>query len=491
MRWLALLASLVGTRAFAAEVRDGGAAAETAPVAEPAAVEAVTPAETGGAGLFEQSNAAASGPAAPSLGGLQLNGYMRGAVYEGKVPGERDADLKAAYGELALQARTAKSPNGDGFAEARFRYGRMGDQQQTTVDIREAYVNAYLGPVDLRLGKQIVVWGRADILNPTNNITPNDLRIRSPIEDDRRLGNVGARGFLRVAPFRLEGVWMPFYVPSELPQVFLPQFVSFGSPIYPQPRVRDGLAAARLHLELPSIEMSVSYLVGAAPLPGLTLTSLTFDVENPSVVVARTAYRHQVVGFDFSTAIGDWIALRGEAAYRRPFDHANKIEAARPDLQYALGADHNFGQVSVIVQYLGRYVFDWRKEAGPASELNPDVLRMTPEEGRSYREQFTSAINSQLANLNQILFSQTAQVQHLASARVEWLTLHDTLSLSMIGLYNVTTREWMAAPKLGYRLSDTMTAYLGAEVLTGPKGTLFGIVDQTLSAGYAELRATF
>jgi hypothetical protein len=36
-----------------------------------------------------------------------------------------------------------------------------------------------------------------------------------------------------------------------------------------------------------------------------------------------------------------------------------------------------------------------------------------------------------------------------------------------------------------------MTAYLGAEILTGPSGTLFGLVDQTLSAGYAELRSTF
>jgi hypothetical protein len=367
----------------------------------------------------------------------------------------------------------------------------QGDQQGTFIDVREAYVNTYVGPLDLRLGKQIIVWGRADVLNPTNNITPNDLRIRSPIEDDRRLGNIGARGFLRFAPFRLEGVWMPFYVPSELPQVFLPQFVNFGTPIYPDPIFRNGLGAARLHLELPSIEMSVSYLQGSAPLPGLTLTGLTFDPTAPSVLVSRTAYRQQVVGFDFSTAIGDLVALRGEAAYRRPFNYKEKLYAARPDLQYALGADHTFGQVSVIVQYLGRYTFDWAKAPEPAMELDPNVLKMTPEQGEFYRDAYTQNINLQLARLNQILFSQTEKVQHLATARVEWTTLHDTLSLSAIGIYNVTTREWLAAPKLGYRMSDTMTAYLGAEILTGPKGTLFGIVDQTLSAGYAELRASF
>ena len=36
--------------------------------------------------------------------------------------------------------------------------------------------------------------------------------------------------------------------------------------------------------------------------------------------VSRTAYDQQVIGFDFSTALGDVLTLRGEAAYRRPYD---------------------------------------------------------------------------------------------------------------------------------------------------------------------------
>jgi hypothetical protein len=418
---------------------------------------------------------------------------VRGDVYVGKTLDSHDPDLKTGYGEVALIARTAKSAYGDGFAETRLRYGRQGDLQQTFLDVREAYVNAYLGPVDLRLGKQVVVWGRADLLNPTNNLTPNDLRIRSPMDDDRRIGNVAARAFLRLTPLpmRIEGVWVPFYVPSELPQVFLPLFVSFGDPTYPEPMLRNGLAAGKIHVELPSFEASVSYLQGPAPLPGLTLGSLTFDPVNPSVKVSRTAYRHQVVGLDFSTAIGDLVAIRGEAAYRRPFNYEKRIYNPRPDLQYALGLDRTFGPVNVIVQYLGRYAFDWEKQNGPATELDPDVLKMDPTLGENYRESYTNNINSQLARMNQILFTQTEHVQHLATARVEMLALQEKLSLSAIGMVNVSTKEWLAAPKLGYRLSDTMTAYVGAEILTGPHGTLFGLVDQTLSAGYAELRSTF
>ena len=36
-----------------------------------------------------------------------------------------------------------------------------------------------------------------------------------------------------------------------------------------------------------------------------------------------------------------------------------------------------------------------------------------------------------------------------------------------------------------------MTAYVGAQVFDGPTDTLFGLIDQKLSAGYVELRFTF
>ena len=75
--------------------------------------------------------------------------------------------------------------------------------------------------------------------------------------------------------------------------------------------------------------------------------------------------------------------------------------------------------------------------------------------------------------------------------RAEWLAAHDTLSVSMLALVNFTTREWLAAPKLGYRLSDAVLAYLGAEIFAGPDDTLFGLIDEILSAGYAELRVIF
>ena len=447
---------------------------------------------SGSGGLFEQSQASAAAAKGAGADAFKLSGYVRGDMYAGKVVGARQGDIKAGYGEAALIARTKKETYGDGFAELRLLYGMQSQtDQQALLDVREAYVNTYLGPVDLRLGKQIIVWGRADLLNPTANLTPNDLHVRSPIEDDRRIGNIAARANLRLAPVRLEGVWIPTYSATVLPPIDLPQYVYYGDPNFPKPELDKGLLAGRVHLELPSIDMSVSYLHGYAPLPGLTYVpkSLTFSTTNPSVLIARTAYKQQVVGFDFSTAIGDIVALRGEAAYRKPYDYEKTpyAPAPYPDLQYVLGADHTFGSVSVIAQYLGRYTFHWQKEE--ASAVNTGDLKTNPPAVTTQLAE--EAVNNLLAKDNQMLYSQTAKVQHLATVRIEYLLLHDTLSLSALGLVNFTTKEWLAAPKIGYHLSDTLMAYVGAEILTGPAGTLFGTVDQKMSAGYVELRSTF
>lgn len=469
----------------------GAPGAEGTPGGTPSA-----PADTG-AGLFEQSQAAS--PATATAGAepaaakapFTLNGYSRGDLFAGKVSGQNAAEMKAAYGELSLQLHTVKSSYGDGFAEARVRYGLQGADQGTFVDLREAYVNAYLGPVDLRIGRQIIVWGRADALNPTNNLTPLDFRVRSPLEDDLRVGNVGARGFLRLSPIRLEGVWIPVYLPTELPPITLPQYVTFGAPTFPSPDLRNGLGAGRIHLELPAFEASVSYLRGYAPLPGLTRQSVTFDPINPSVVISRTAYNQQVIGFDFSTALGEALTLRGEAAYRRPFDYQSRPYAARPDLQYVVGADHNFGSLNVIVQYLGRYVFDWAKAVGPSSDPATLTQILKTQTEMDWGPTVRQAVDAQLAKQSQILFGQTARVQHIATLRLEWLLAHETLSLSSLFLANFTTHEWLITPRIGWRMSDALTAYVGAQVFHGPTDTLFGLIDADLSAGYAELRFTF
>jgi hypothetical protein len=485
----------------AGDVEGPAAGADEVPAADVSATGEAEASEgavvsTGG-GLFESGAATGSrADSAPESGdSFDIGGYTRADVFVGVVPGTGEVGMNAAYGEVSLQLNAKKGAWGSAFADMRLRAGQQLNTNDVFLDLREAYVNAYLGPIDLRLGKQIVVWGRADAFNPTSNITPVDFRIRSPIEDDRRVGNIGARMFVNLLPVRIEAVWMPLYEPTIYPDVPLDPVVEFTEPSYPSLNIRNGTWAGRLHLELPSFETSVSYLYGEALLPGFALAPdgitapgddpYTMGVLEPGEVrVTRTSYNHHVVGADFSTAIGDLFGLRGEAAFRSPVNQSSKPWTPKPDMQWVVGIDREFGEVMIIAQYLGRYVFDWEQKHDTGSQGSEALCCIPVEQAQPF-------VDATIWNSNQMLFSQLVQVQSLASLRIEWKTMHEKLSLSALGLVNFNTKEWLLMPKIGYQITGGLSAYVGGEIFMGPDGTLFNMIEETLSAGYVELRMTF
>lgn|GEM_PF-365030 len=494
----AAASSTAPTDATADASENAAAPSEPAEATEPEAeAEGEAVVVSSGTGLFENGPATESGALEAKVGDstFELGGYTRGDVFVGIIPGTGQAGINAAYGELSLQATAKQGTWGGAFADFRMRYGQQLSENDLFLDLREAYVNAYLGPLDLRVGKQIVVWGRADAFNPTSNITPNDFRIRSPMEDDRRVGNVGARAFLNFLPLRIEAIWMPLYVPTVYPDVPIDPVVTFTEPDYPSLSIQTGLWAGRVHIELPSFEASASYLYGEALLPGFALapdgitvgddpTTAETEMIPPEVRVTRTSYNHHVIGGDFSTAIGDLFGLRGEAAFRAPVNQASKPWTPKPDLQWVLGIDREFGDVMIIAQYMGRYVLNWEPKRNTNGQGSSALCCVSV-------EQAAGPVNDIIWNSNQMLFSQLHELQSLASLRVEWKTLHDKLSLSALGLVNFNTTEWALMPKVGYQITGALSAYVGGEIFVGPDGTLFNMVEESLSSGYMELRYTF
>ncbi|MCK5527219.1 MAG: hypothetical protein KAJ05_08725, partial [Candidatus Latescibacteria bacterium] len=288
----------------------------------------------------------------------ELNGYIRGVLYSGKVPDKDEGEMKSGYGEAALKLRVRKKDFGDGFAEIRFRRGHEFNASVSEVILREAYVNTYAGRFDVRFGHQIVVWGRADGFNPTDNVTPKNMFVRSPDEDDRRTGNFLIRSFCNLDPFRMEAIWVPVYAASALPtdMMSLPPGMSLTAPEYLDANLKNSAFALKLNLERASFDGSVSYFNGYNPSPGLDA-----DAQG----IRPRSYRMHVVGADFSTTIGSY-GFRGEFAYRTPHeDYEQHIHIPNPDLQTILGADREFGDFSVILQYIGRSVLDFAELSEP------------------------------------------------------------------------------------------------------------------------------
>ncbi len=452
------------------------------------------------AGLFEEAvsgsqkeqessnESAATAGLAGKLGGFgfELNGYARGVIYIGKVSGKNATESKTGYGEAALKLRARKGSWGDAFVELRFRAGLEGGETGYVTDLREAYVNAYLGPLDLRVGHQIISWGRADSVNPTNNLTPRDQRLRSPVGDDQRLANFGIRAHLNLDPLRLELVGLPFYKATRLPfdlsgasspidTAGLPPGITLElePAIEPNSNINNGIAATRLHLLLPAFEASLSYLIGTSTRPGLRMRR-----SPPNAAIALSTFRHHVIGADVSTALAGF-GVRGEVAYRAAFDDATREDTPNPELSYVVGLDRElFGELTAIVQYSGKVVFDWLEVREEATRLaGADVARL--------------AGLTLLEPQNRLIFGQLARVQHAITMRLGWKALQQTLELEVAGMYNVTTEELFLRPKASYAITDALSAAAGADLYIGPQGTLFGAIQSTFSAGFAELRASF
>ena len=405
----------------------------------------------------------------------ELNGYLRSTLFVGKVSDRSEAELKSGYGEASLKLKVRKPNFGDAFAEVRFRKGYEFNDSLSEVNLREAYVNAYLGSFDFRIGHQIVVWGRADGFNPTDNITPKNMLVRSPDEDDRREGNFLIRSHYNIHPFRLEAIWVPSYRSSLVPTDLLPfpPSVRLIDPEYPDAELKHSAFACRLNFEWPAVDGSLSYFNGHNPFPGIAGTFPEILGDTLSQEVFLKSYRMHVLGADFQTIVAGSLGLRGEIAYRKPHgDYETSIHIPNPDLQYVLGIDKEFsGSFSLIVQYIGRLIFDFEELRLPQSPV----------------ERARYVIESK----NRLITSQQYEVSHSLSWRAEQSLLHETLKIELLGLFNMTSEELFLRHKLTYHLTDAFAFILGGELYTGPEETLFGTIDSALNCIFLELKASF
>ncbi len=401
---------------------------------------------------------------------FELNGFTRGVFFGGKKVDENKFDLKAGFGELGLKCRARIGKYGDGYAELRLRGGHEFDSPIKEFNLREAYANVYLGNFDIRLGHQIVVWGRADEFNPTSNITPQNMTARSTDLDDRKIGNFLLRSSYDIGPLEFEAIWVPQYVSSVLPMHLfpIPESVELGGVVMPESNIKNSSIALKTGITLSAFDGSVSWFNGYMPMPGISLYNETNGSSLKLLAIAKP-YRMNVFGADFSTSAGPF-GIRGEIAYRRPTEDytiKENINIPNPDFQYVLGIDRTISDFSIIAQYIGRFVSDFEDEI-----TGNDMVK-------------------KLEKTNRMAASQQDKLSHGVMIRPTLALFHETLNLEFIGVCYISTEEFLLRPSLTYNLSDALTIKAGWEGFMGPDGTLFGTVSDALSAGFLELKVSF
>lgn len=385
---------------------------------------------------------------------IKLNGYLRAGIFGG------EKEIRNYYGEGALKLEIPIGMNVSAFSEVRYRAD--GDNNHK-FDIREAYVNLNLGKFDFRVGEQIVLWGRADGFNPTNNVTPQDFCVFSPEEDDKRLGNFVVKGVFNPYPFRIEVDWIPVYKSSLFPFIGKPMGdgIVWNNEKRPY-RWKDQSFGVKIDLEKPSFDLSFSYYNGLHKFPCIAHEKTSSEIQ-----LSQEPYRVHVVGMDFSSSLGNY-GFRGEFACSLPEKSNNSIYSVPyKQMEYTIGIDRNWDNFSLIVQYIGKYIPD----------LATDIKG--------------NPIDQKLNSLNRIVFTQHERWNHSVSVRPALSLFHETLNVELLGLCQFSTKEYFFQPKFRYAIADAVTLTVGGQLFYGPDDRLFGILEKTKNSIITELKVSF
>ncbi len=182
----------------------------------------------------------------------------------------------------------------------------------------EAYVDVYeflLPDLDLRVGKQRIVWGTADTLNPTDNLNPDDFS--DMLNFTEKIPSWAVQLSYYLGDFIFTGIWLPSFAPILLPRdrssLFLGSAVSSFDHriVMPEVKIENSMFALKAGGIVGPLDVSISYFNGYDDSP--ILRKLNLDTN----ALELGFYRMHVFGADFATEIAG-IGFWGEGAVFLP-----------------------------------------------------------------------------------------------------------------------------------------------------------------------------
>jgi len=243
------------------------------------------------------------------------------------------------------------------------------------LEFREAYLDLYqfgLENLDLRIGRQIISWGTADKLNPTSNISPDDLE--DIFNFGEQLGtNALKANYYLTDNVTLTGIFVPIFTPAtlpfgdfasafaagmDLPPGIIPRNFS-DHVILPENKLTESSQYAfKIASNLFDYDMSLSYFKGRDDLPLMNeITVNPIDTMGTVDIAAEMIYPEmQVIGADFAGSIGS-VGVWGEGALfipdrvmmetlmPTPYGMQTKQSIALDDdpyFRYVIGGDYTF-----------------------------------------------------------------------------------------------------------------------------------------------------
>jgi hypothetical protein len=379
----------------------------------------------------------------------------RAAVWSSSMNLDNASDLTSTQ----VWVRANQSYSEDSGSVGFYGEGWLNQETGQTADhfayrIRQGYVQVATGPFDFRAGLQMFPWGRADGINPTDNLTPRQLTFLTRDFDDQRFGTPALSASWFSDPISLTAIWLAGFRQSVLP---------WPTPFFQTRDIRPASPsdqwAAKLESVQGSFEGSLSYYDGYDVLP-----TAAFLNEEPVSQLLLAHGRVRVLGGDFALPVGR-VVIRGELARSLTDDpQSEAVFSARPQSYAVMGGEHTFGDYfDVDVQYYFRHV-----------DGNPVPAGLTGEDQQLGQELAVTA-------------QQYDRIDRGYTFRIADQWLNETLEASVSGVFSTVRRGYLVRPMVKYKATDELTIGLGADVLHGDADSIYGALSKN-STTYLEFR---
>jgi hypothetical protein len=334
-------------------------------------------------------------------------------------------------------------------------YHYAADEQELEIDLKEAYVDLYFDQVDLRIGKQQIIWGKAEGVFITDVVSPKDLsEFLLPDFDEIRIGINALKADLYIGPTTFEVVFVPIFTPTLQPEAGSIWRVTPSYPVTPtindteevQVNLTNSEAFAKLSYlgSLLDLEIMGGYMWDDEPAPHVTsLIPLEISPEH---------HRLAIGGVSFSTTLAGIVARTEGAFYHgkyfRTDDPAvNEGLIQRDYIHYMVGLDFSLLSIDFSGQYIQRIILDYDD----------------------------SILNDQL--------------EHVATFRISKTFLRETLRLELFSYIGLNEPDALLRPKIVYNLTDGLEILFGSNIFLGDAGQFGQYNDNDMV--YAKVKFSF
>jgi hypothetical protein len=317
-------------------------------------------------------------------------------------------DISVTYTELNAEAKWLPNP----------RVQMVAGEWMVNGDLRpyNIFANFSTDHTNVRVGNQIVRWGKADEISTLDSINPEDLTqglTRDRASRKIPLPMINAE--LLSTYISLQGIYAPYWEKSKFltsgdDWAFFDHLERKYGPINVMEEeraktLRDGTYGARLSGTLLRVDYAFSYLnhrrdipslkAFPLPMPALLVTDEPGSIEDlvrfsrgfpipvfpfffPAQPIRFEYLREEVYGFEFETVAGPF-GIRGDAAYisSQSFTTDNLQTIRKPVVSYVIGADYN-GPANTYfnVSYKRTEIRDYEKRIAPprtSSEISAEM----------------------------------------------------------------------------------------------------------------------